>query len=79
MAAGGVDLSSVRFSTAFGRALDYYTGMVFELYDPRDRVKWPLVAGGRYDKLMTLLGSKTAIPAVGFAAWISELEEAGAA
>jgi ATP phosphoribosyltransferase regulatory subunit len=79
MAAGGVDLSSVRFSTAFGRALDYYTGMVFELYDPRDHVKWPLVAGGRYDKLMTLLGSKTAIPAVGFAAWINELEEAGAA
>jgi ATP phosphoribosyltransferase regulatory subunit len=79
MAAGGVDLSTVRFSTAFGRALDYYTGMVFELYDPRDHVKWPLVAGGRYDKLMTLLGSKTAIPAVGFAAWINELEEAGAA
>jgi len=79
MAAGGVDLSTVRFSTALGRALDYYTGMVFELYDPRDYVKWPLVAGGRYDKLMTLLGSKTAIPAVGFAAWINELEQAGAA
>ena len=79
MAAGGVDLSRVRFATAFGRALDYYTGMVFELYDPRDYVKWPLVAGGRYDRLMTLLGSKNPTPAVGFAAWIAELEEAGAA
>jgi ATP phosphoribosyltransferase regulatory subunit len=77
MAAGGVNLSNVRFSTAFGRALDYYSGMVFELYDPRDLVKWPLIAGGRYDQLMTLLGSKMAIPAVGFAAWIAQLEEAG--
>ena len=79
MAADGVDLSNVRFATAFGRALDYYTGMVFELYDPRDYVKWPLAAGGRYDRLMTLLGSKNPVPAVGFAAWIAELEEAGAA
>ncbi len=79
MAAGGVDLASVQFSTAFGRALDYYTGMVFEIYDPKDHVKWPLIAGGRYDRLMTLLGAKDAIPAVGFAAWIAELEEAGAA
>ena len=79
MAAGGVDLSIVRFSTAFGRALDYYTGMLFELYDPRGQVKWPLIAGGRYDRLMTLLGGKNAIPAVGFAAWIEQLEQAGAA
>jgi ATP phosphoribosyltransferase regulatory subunit len=40
-------------------------------------VQWPLVAGGRYDKLMTLLGSREPVPAVGFAAWIGELEQAG--
>jgi len=79
MAADGVNLKSVRFATAYGRALDYYTGMVFELCDPSAHVKWPLVAGGRYDKLMTLLGSRTPVPAVGFAAWINELEQAGGA
>src|SRR5438105_2381289 len=34
LAARGVDVSSIRFSTAFGRGLDYYTGVVFELHEP---------------------------------------------
>ena len=34
LAARGVDVSRIRFSTAFGRGLDYYTGFVFELHDP---------------------------------------------
>jgi ATP phosphoribosyltransferase regulatory subunit len=79
IAAGGVDVSAIHFATAFGRPLDYYTGMVFELHDESARVKWPLVAGGRYDKLLTVLGSPDPIPAIGFAAWIGELEKAGAA
>jgi ATP phosphoribosyltransferase regulatory subunit len=78
IAAGGVDVASIRFATAFGRALDYYSGMVFELYDSAGHVKWPLVAGGRYDRLLTLLGSPQPVPAVGFAVWIAELEQAGA-
>ena len=41
------------------------------------RVEWPLVAGGRYDQLLTVLGSSEAIPAIGFAAWIAELDVAG--
>ena len=49
----GVDVRSIRFATAFGRPLDYYTGMVFEMSDARGRVKWPIVAGGRYDMLLT--------------------------
>ncbi len=70
LAARGVDVTRIRFSTAFGRGLDYYTGFVFELHDPQARTAGPLVAGGRYDRLLTRLGSATAIPAVGFAAWI---------
>jgi ATP phosphoribosyltransferase regulatory subunit len=79
IAAAGIDVSKIRFATAFGRALDYYSGMVFEIYDPFERVNTPLVAGGRYDNLMTLLGSGTPVPAVGFAAWIEDLETAGGA
>jgi ATP phosphoribosyltransferase regulatory subunit len=79
IAAGGVDVGSIRFATAFGRPLDYYTGMVFELHDAAGRVRWPLVAGGRYDRLLTVLGAEQPIPAIGFAAWIGELEKAGGA
>jgi ATP phosphoribosyltransferase regulatory subunit len=79
IAAAGIDVSKIRFATAFGRALDYYSGMVFEIYDPYERVSWPLVAGGRYDNLLTLLGNDTPVAAVGFAAWVAELEKAGGA
>ncbi|HLN11135.1 MAG TPA: ATP phosphoribosyltransferase regulatory subunit [Xanthobacteraceae bacterium] len=78
LAARGVDVGRIRFSTAFGRRLDYYTGVVFELHDPRDRASDPqgrrqLVAGGRYDGLLTRLGAPSPIPAVGFAVWIDTL------
>jgi ATP phosphoribosyltransferase regulatory subunit len=73
LAQHGVDLRRIRFATAFGRAVDYYTGFVFELHDPAGRVAGQLVAGGRYDALLTRLGSTQPIPAVGFAAWIDRL------
>lgn len=72
LAARGIDLKRVRFSTGFGRGFDYYTGFVFELTDPA-RTGDPLVAGGRYDGLLTRLGSTAPIPAVGFAVWIERL------
>ena len=72
LAAQGIDLKRVRFSTAFGRGFDYYTGFVFELTDPA-RTGDPLVAGGRYDGLLTRLGAAEPIPAVGFAVWIERL------
>ena len=72
LAAHGIDLKRVRFSTAFCRGFDYYTGFVFELTDP-SRTGDPLVAGGRYDELLSRLGSPQPIPAVGFAVWIERL------
>jgi len=77
LAARGVDITRLTFSTAFGRGLDYYTGFVFELHDPAARVTGQLVAGGRYDGLLTRLGSAKAIPAVGFAVWIERLAALG--
>jgi ATP phosphoribosyltransferase regulatory subunit len=73
LAARGVDLSRICFATAFGRGFDYYTGFVFELHDPQAASNGQLVAGGRYDGLLTRLGSATPIAAVGFAAWIERL------
>jgi ATP phosphoribosyltransferase regulatory subunit len=76
--ARGIDVKHVRFSTAFGRGFDYYTGLVFELTDPK-RTGDPLVAGGRYDDLLTRLGASDPIPAVGFAVWIERLAIYGGA
>jgi len=76
--ARGVDVKRVRFSTAFGRGFDYYTGLVFELTDPQ-RTGDPLVAGGRYDELLARLGATGTIPAVGFAIWIERLSDYGGA
>jgi ATP phosphoribosyltransferase regulatory subunit len=78
LAARGIDLSRVKFSTAFGRGFDYYTGFVFELTDPT-RTGDPLVAGGRYDGLLTRLGAKAETSAVGFAVWIERLAVYGGA
>ena len=79
LAARGIDVARIRFSTAFGRGLDYYTGFVFELNEARAPEAGPLVAGGRYDGLLSRLGSPTAIPAVGFAVWIERLMASGSA
>ncbi len=62
LAAQGVEVARIKFSTAFGRGLDYYTGFVFELHDGEQRVDRQLVAGGRYDDLLTRLGAASADP-----------------
>ena len=72
----GIDTSRIRFSTSFGRGLDYYTGFEFELHRKGDGAE-PLVAGGRYDGLMTQLGAPAPIPAVGFSVWVEALTQAG--
>jgi ATP phosphoribosyltransferase regulatory subunit len=73
LAGRGVDVCRIRFSTAFARKFDYYTGFLFEIHDPLQRVSDELVGGGRYDGLLTRLGSSHAIPAVGFAIWVERL------
>ncbi len=73
----GIDVRRIKFSTAFGRRIDYYTGFVFELH--HSRAKNPLVAGGRYDDLLARLGAPSQIPAVGFAAAIEDLIACGGA
>jgi ATP phosphoribosyltransferase regulatory subunit len=79
LAARGIDIGAIRFSTGFGRGLDYYTGFVFELHDPSASQNGPLVAGGRYDELLTRLGARSAIPAVGFSVWIERVALSGGA
>jgi ATP phosphoribosyltransferase regulatory subunit len=73
LAARGIDVARIAFSTAFGRRLDYYTGFVFELADPTRPDSQPVIGGGRYDRLMTQLGASEPIPAVGCSIWLDRL------
>jgi ATP phosphoribosyltransferase regulatory subunit len=69
----GLDTSSVTYDAAFGRPLDYYTGLVFEIRS-KEKDLGALAGGGRYDRLLTLLGADKPIPGVGFSLWLDRLE-----
>jgi ATP phosphoribosyltransferase regulatory subunit len=73
MAERGVPLERVTFAADFGRRLDYYTGFVFEMFDPTRREVGQVVGGGRYDKLLSRLGAPNEIPAVGCSIWVDRL------
>ncbi|PLX36146.1 MAG: ATP phosphoribosyltransferase regulatory subunit [Hyphomicrobiales bacterium] len=78
MAERGIPFERMHFAADFGRRLDYYTGFVFEIRDPADPGRGPLVGGGRYNGLLKLLGAGKDVPAVGFSIWIERLpQEAG--
>jgi len=52
--------------TKITRGFDYYTGMVFEVFDTAEGNRRAMMGGGRYDNLLSLFGGDP-IPAVGFA------------
>jgi len=63
--------SKTIFSTNFGRNIEYYTGIVFEIYNSS---KKEIARGGRYDGLLKSLGSKKNISAVGAAINLNNLQ-----
>jgi histidyl-tRNA synthetase len=72
---GVVDLLTARglkyrIDIASGRGFEYYTGMIFQLFDGDTK----LGGGGRYDALIPLMGGKN-IPASGFALLMNHLME----
>jgi ATP phosphoribosyltransferase regulatory subunit len=78
IAARGVAIEETRFSAAFVRDFEYYTGFVFEARDPARPGARPALAGGRYDGLARKLGAKEDIPAVGAAITLDRLPGGGA-
>jgi ATP phosphoribosyltransferase regulatory subunit len=78
IAARGVAIEDTRFSAAFVRDFDYYTGFVFEARDPSRPDARPALAGGRYDGLARKLGATEDIPAVGAAITLDRLPAGGA-
>ena len=54
---------NINFISDFGRDIEYYTGIVFEIFSGKKEI----ARGGRYNDLLKSLGAKKNIPAVGAA------------
>ncbi|WP_334174689.1 ATP phosphoribosyltransferase regulatory subunit [Pseudoxanthobacter sp.] len=72
----GVETGAIAFAGEFGRRLDYYTGFMFEIHDrsrPAASGNGQIVGGGRYDRLLQLMGAGESVPAVGFSIWLERV------
>lgn len=58
-------VENIVFDTGITRGFDYYTGVVFEVFDTNPENPRSLFGGGRYDGLVSLFGGEP-LPAVGF-------------
>lgn len=66
-------LARAKFSTVFGRHLEYYTGFVFELLVPALGPERQVAGGGRYDRLLKVLSAGDGAPACGAAIRLERL------
>lgn len=58
-------VSNARFDATLMRGFDYYTGIVFEVFDTNPDNNRSMLGGGRYDGLVGLFGVEP-VPTVGF-------------
>ena len=58
-------IKNVIYDETLIRGFDYYTGVVFEVFDTNPENNRALFGGGRYDKLLNLFGEEN-IPCTGF-------------
>ncbi|HMK41769.1 MAG TPA: ATP phosphoribosyltransferase regulatory subunit [Methyloceanibacter sp.] len=63
----GLDLSRATFATEFGRDLEYYSGLVFQIEVADGRNASQIAGGGRYDGLLANIGAPREVPAIGSA------------
>ncbi len=58
-------IKNVQFTSTLMRGFDYYTGLVFEIFDTSEKNNRSLFGGGRFDELLDIFGKRT-IPTIGF-------------
>ncbi|AKM84396.1 TPA: histidine--tRNA ligase [Candidatus Campbellbacteria bacterium] len=58
-------ITNVSFDPFLVRGFDYYTGVIFEVFDKDPNNNRAMFGGGRYDNLLDIFGEEK-IPAVGF-------------
>jgi histidyl-tRNA synthetase len=75
ISAYGTSADDVELNLGLGRGLHYYTGILFEIYDP-ERPWLQLCGGGRYDELAQSLGARESVPACGFSYGLERIVEA---
>jgi histidyl-tRNA synthetase len=66
-------IKNARFDVTIMRGFDYYTGIVFEVFDTDPNNNRSVLGGGRYDGLVGLFGVAP-VPTVGFGLGLSPLE-----
>ena len=67
------DPIAVQFNVGLRRGLEYYTGVLFEIYAKDMRQIGHVCGGGRYDNLLEGLGAAEPMPAVGFGIGLDRL------
>jgi len=60
-------ITNTVFDQTLMRGFDYYTGVVFEVFDTNPANRRSVFGGGRYDDLLSIFGNEK-VPAVGFGA-----------
>lgn len=58
-------IKNTRFVPHLTRGFDYYTGVIFEIFDTNEENSRSIFGGGRYDNLLAIFNDKK-VPAVGF-------------
>jgi histidyl-tRNA synthetase len=60
-----IGVNNVKFDPYLTRGFDYYTDIVFEIFDTNEENRRSLFGGGRYNELLSIFGEEP-IPAIGF-------------
>lgn len=60
-----IGIKNTVFNPTLMRGFDYYTGIIFEIFDTNPENRRAIFGGGRYDNLLNVFGTEK-VPAVGF-------------
>jgi ATP phosphoribosyltransferase regulatory subunit len=69
----GIATGELVFAASFGRDLEYYTGFVFQIEALTEEGAMQIAGGGRYDDLLSDIGSPVPVSAVGCAIDLTRL------
>ena len=68
-----LDKNQISLDLGMSRGLQYYTGMIFEIYQGAKGAERQICGGGRYDDLITTFGGRQETPATGFSYGLERL------
>jgi histidyl-tRNA synthetase len=69
-----LDPARITLDLGLSRGLQYYTGMIFEIYHGSPGDERQLCGGGRYDDLVLTLGGRSSVPGCGFSYGLERIQ-----